>query len=100
MFITPFERILKQQNNCKENIEGYAVAICSYSTVRACYLTEACEFTNYEKDACIKDKKEAIESMLRLYRSKNVIIKHTFKYALLVPVSKELPLTEVTFNGF
>lgn len=96
---TPYERMRWQQQNCTEDIIGYAVGLASDRTERAAYMTgEGTELTNNEHKAAILPKDEASALMARLYDG-TWYNKLAWEIAFLVPVSKELPLTLCTFAG-
>lgn len=96
---TPYERMLWQQEHCREDVSGYAVGLASPATKRAAYLTEDLELTNNEHDAAVLTKNEASALMGKLLTSGNWYKEACWKIAFLVPVSNQLPLCCCTFQG-
>jgi hypothetical protein len=96
---TPYERMRWQQQNCKEDITGYAVCLAADQTQRAAYLTTAGELTNNERQAAVLPKAEASALMTALLTG-GWYEKECYGMAFLVPVSEALPLTMCTFNGY
>ncbi len=97
--LTPFERIVWQQQNCRSDVVGYAVGLASERTKRVAYLTLDGDLTNDEREAAILSKEKATKLMTGLYDSGDWYRKRCWKIALLVPVSETHPLTMCTFQG-
>ncbi len=98
--LTPFERMVWQQQNCTEDVTGYAVGLAVEETKRAAYLTEDCKMTTDERQAAVLPKDEAIELMHTMTdESSGFYMNHCYRMALLVPVSDNYPLDLCTFQG-
>jgi hypothetical protein len=99
--LTPYERMRWQQENCTEDIIGYAVGLASDKTERAAYMTgEGTQLTNSESKAAVFAKPVASALMNRFLDSPHWLAKHQYKIAFLVPVSEKLPLGMCTFGGY
>lgn len=97
---TPFQRMIWQQENCIENVTGYAVGIASAKTERAAYLSPEGELTNHENKAAILPREEAKTLMESLHTSGGWYDGLCYKIAFLVPVSEDYPLNRCTFAGY
>lgn len=99
--LSPYQRMRWQQENCVDQIIGFAVGLATERTKRAAYMTGAgTEITNNERIAAVLPKEDASSLMTSIRSSDAELGINQYKIAFLVPVSADLPLSLCTFSGF